>query len=684
MSKEFIVAIELGSSKIIGVAGRKNIDGSITVLKVVKEPTHGCIRKGVVYNIDKTEALLKEVVNKLSTSLGYEIKCVYVGAGGQSIRSVRNVINKTFDTETVITDEMVDELMDSNRNMQYPDHTIIGQATQEYKVDQQYQLDPVGIQCTKLEGNFLNILWRKTFDRKFNKCFQDTGIAIAELYLSPLVLAESVLTESERRNGCMLVDIGADTTTVATYYRNLLRHLAVIPLGSNNINKDLTNLQIDEAEAEELKLKYASAYNEEQEPSNTLLSIDGERSISAKDFTSLVECRMEEIIRNAWFQVPQEYTDKLLGGIIITGGGSNIENIDKAFQYHTKKNKVRIAHTVNQTIDSNHPDIKAQDGTMNTILVGDAAAKLLKLDEMQDAMAGLTFQGTGKMITPMGATMLRSSAVPSNTIIGLDKHYALEMVKGSDVLVEYDKLIVTAPLQYFGKYADIRPDEKEHFDKIDYERYDTMAFLTKPEDAPEISYYIMENMTPERLGHLMVYYHRWPDLGADQMYVTYALRKHRDLKEIDWAVIWMVAGGFALGLAMNGTGLAENAVKSIPFDTFNPIVIMIVSGLVCFALSNFISNTATAALLIPILTVVCAGMGSSLESIGGTSTIIIGVAVAASCAMSLPISTPPNAIAYSTGLIQQTDMVKAGLTIGLISMILGYGVLITFCKMGVL
>ena len=101
-------------------------------------------------------------------------------------------------------------------------------------------------------------------------------------------------------------------------------------------------------------------------------------------------------------------------------------------------------------------------------------------------------------------------------------------------------------------------------------------------------------------------------------------------------------------------------------------------------MSNFISNTATAALLIPILTVVCAGMGNSLESIGGTSTIIIGVAVAASCAMSLPISTPPNAIAYSTGLIQQTDMVKAGLTIGLISMILGYGVLITFCKMGVL
>jgi transporter, DASS family len=158
----------------------------------------------------------------------------------------------------------------------------------------------------------------------------------------------------------------------------------------------------------------------------------------------------------------------------------------------------------------------------------------------------------------------------------------------------------------------------------------------------------------------------------------------KDLKEIDWAVIWMVAGGFALGLAMNGTGLAEAAVKSIPFAEFNPLVIMIVSGLVCFILSNFISNTATAALLIPILTVVCAGMGDKLNTIGGTSTILIGVAGSASCAMSLPISTPPNAIAYSTGLIQQTDMVKAGLTVGILSMIVGYAVLITFCKMGVL
>ena len=157
-----------------------------------------------------------------------------------------------------------------------------------------------------------------------------------------------------------------------------------------------------------------------------------------------------------------------------------------------------------------------------------------------------------------------------------------------------------------------------------------------------------------------------------------------DLKDIDWEVIWMVAGGFALGLAMNGTGLAQVAVKSIPFGEWNPIVILLISGILCFALSNFISNTATAALLIPILTVVCEGMGDALAPIGGTSTIIIGIAVAASCAMSLPISTPPNAIAYSTGLIEQKDMAKAGFISGFISLVIGYIALIILCKYGIL
>ena len=148
-----------------------------------------------------------------------------------------------------------------------------------------------------------------------------------------------------------------------------------------------------------------------------------------------------------------------------------------------------------------------------------------------------------------------------------------------------------------------------------------------------------------------------------------------DLEEINWSVIWMVAGGFALGYGLNASGLAELAVKSIPFGDFSPLIILLISGVVCYLLSNFISNSATAALLMPILAVVCTAMGDKLAPIGGTPTVLIGVAIAASSAMILPVSTPPNALAFSTNLVHQNDMAKTGIIMGIISMILGYGLL---------
>ncbi len=148
-----------------------------------------------------------------------------------------------------------------------------------------------------------------------------------------------------------------------------------------------------------------------------------------------------------------------------------------------------------------------------------------------------------------------------------------------------------------------------------------------------------------------------------------------DLEEINWSVIWMVAGGFALGYGLNASGLAALAVESIPFAEFSPILILILSGIICYVLSNFISNSATAALLMPILAVVCGAMGDKLTAIGGTPTVLIGVAIAASSAMVLPISTPPNALAFATNLVQQKQMAKIGLIVGFISMILGYGLL---------
>ena len=165
--------------------------------------------------------------------------------------------------------------------------------------------------------------------------------------------------------------------------------------------------------------------------------------------------------------------------------------------------------------------------------------------------------------------------------------------------------------------------------------------------------------------------------------MTGVLTKY-DLEEINWSVLWMVAGGFALGYGLNASGLAENAVKTIPFGDFSPLLILVISGLICYILSNFISNSATAALLMPILAVVCSAMGDKLAAIGGTPTVLIGVAIAASSAMILPVSTPPNALAFSTNLVQQKDMVKIGVIVGIISMVLGYGLMYFVGKSGLL
>ncbi len=155
-----------------------------------------------------------------------------------------------------------------------------------------------------------------------------------------------------------------------------------------------------------------------------------------------------------------------------------------------------------------------------------------------------------------------------------------------------------------------------------------------------------------------------------------------DIKQIDWSVLWMVAGGFALGTGMKGSGLAKAMVESIPFDEFPVFIVLIGAGLICWLLSTFISNSASAALMVPILITVGQGMEGQLAPIGGLTTLIVGIALCASFAMALPISTPPNAIAYSTGLVKTSQMAKIGLMVGVISMVLAYSLLIFVGKAG--
>lgn len=158
----------------------------------------------------------------------------------------------------------------------------------------------------------------------------------------------------------------------------------------------------------------------------------------------------------------------------------------------------------------------------------------------------------------------------------------------------------------------------------------------------------------------------------------------RDLEEINWSVLWMVAGGFALGVALQKTGLAATLIEAIPFATWSPVLVLIGSGLIAYAMANFISHTATAALLVPILAVVGQSMASNLAPLGGVSTLLIGIALCSSVAMILPISTPPNALAHATGMIEQKDMAKTGVIMGVIGLLLGYTMLVVLGSHGLI
>lgn len=368
-AKNFVVAIELGSTKIKGIAGQKKSDGSIAVLAVVSEDARQCIRNGVVYNIDKTVQCITNIVQRLRGQLKAGIKHVYVGVGGQSIHSERNVIVKEIRNAMPVTQQLIVEMMDQNRSMEYPDMEILDVEVQEYRADALPQTEPVGIPCSRLDGNFLNILQSKRHYQKLNTCFDIAGVKLAEIYLAPFALADAVLTPVEKRSGCVLVDMGADTTTVMVYYKNIVRHIAVIPLGGNNITKDICSLQVEEAEAEKLKLRYASAYTAPEDIDSSLkYDIDRDRKVESSRFIDIVEARVQEIIVNVWNQIPADFADKILGGIILTGGAANLKNMETAFRKHTSVGKVRLAQFVTYTINSTNPEINAHDGTMNTLL----------------------------------------------------------------------------------------------------------------------------------------------------------------------------------------------------------------------------------------------------------------------------------------------------------------------------
>lgn len=371
--KDFIVAIELGSSKISGIAGRKK-DGTMQILAYAEEKTSACIKRGTVYNIEKTYQSINNIVSKLESVLKTKIARAYVGIGGQSLRSYKTVIRRNMLMQTFITNEVIDHIRQESYEIPYADYEVLENYPQEYVVDQNIVADPVGVMGTNIEGEYLDIIAKQSLRGNVDTCFDNLAVDIVDELISPCHLADMVLSDSEKRSGCVLVDLGADTTTVIVYKNNICRYLVTIPLGSNNINKDFASIQIEGAEAEDLKLKYGDACSQDSdisdEDSMTYTTTDG-RHIDVSLIKRIIESRITEIVANVNSQiVNSNYSGKLLAGIVLTGGGANMKNIDKAFLSTNKVEKVRIARTLNQpVVKTSNAGTLVLDNAMNNTII---------------------------------------------------------------------------------------------------------------------------------------------------------------------------------------------------------------------------------------------------------------------------------------------------------------------------
>lgn len=368
---DFIAAIELSSSKISGIAGKKNSDGSIQVLAYAREDASSFIHKGVIYNIDKTAQALTTIINKLESQLNNSIAKVYVGIGGQSLRTVKNAVSRTLEEEGIISQELIDAICDENLEVPLAEMTVLDVAPQEYKIDNNLQVDPVGVAGKHITGQFLNIVARASLKKNLEHSFEQAKVEIADLLIAPVALADVVLTESEMRSGCALVDFGADTTTVLVYKNNILRYLSVLPLGGNNITHDIASLQMEEEDAEKLKLQYGNALYEELEDDAevpAVCTLEDGRTIELAKLNNIIEARTEELLANVWNQLQLSgYEDKLFSGVIFTGGGANLRNIEDAFRKLSKVEKIKSAKFVHNTVHG-YSDVLKKDGRQNTLL----------------------------------------------------------------------------------------------------------------------------------------------------------------------------------------------------------------------------------------------------------------------------------------------------------------------------
>lgn len=320
----FVVGIDLGTSKIVGLLGRKNEQGVISILASESIPSDNCIKYGVVYNIEETAGKIRKLINLLENKSGRKIGKAYVSIAGKSLRAIEFIVNKDLVNESEITFSIIDQ-MEQQARLNKPEFMAnYSVVAPEIFIDGKYEESPIGKMGVSLEGRYRLIVGRPNMKTNLSRSVTDKNmLSIAGFIVGPVATGAIVLDESEKQNGCALIDFGAGTTTLSIYKGGVIRYMVVIPFGGRTITKDIKELGFIEAAAESYKIKYGRVGKDKNKQTTSNSEVD------VKELNKVIQLRVEEIIMNLINQINiSGYAGQLDAGIIITGGASQLTGLD--------------------------------------------------------------------------------------------------------------------------------------------------------------------------------------------------------------------------------------------------------------------------------------------------------------------------------------------------------------------
>lgn len=346
----FVAAFVLGSSKVTGIVGRKEPEGIINVLAYAATPSIDFVNKGRVFNVEKMISNLRVIRELLEEQVNCTLSQAYLAIDCMGIRSTLNTVAKTYNERLTISAEIQQQLLLTNNEGRPADRLFLETIPLEYQLGSITTTEPLGVMTDSVRANFLNIVCNSTAIETIENCFHKANIPLVRTTLAATQLAGVVTSEQERTSGCVYIDMGSETTTVAVYKGKLLRHLAVIPLGGANITRDIAKVfNCEEAEAEELKRQYGYPDFEkiEAQGGEQITLRDGGRARPLSELAEIIDARVEEIVQNIKHQVEiSGYNrDNLVNGLYIIGGGAQLPDIDRAFNHHFENWNVRILKT---------------------------------------------------------------------------------------------------------------------------------------------------------------------------------------------------------------------------------------------------------------------------------------------------------------------------------------------------